>query len=200
MARPPASPAEYAPAGWATRDATRPSRDRWRAQWRAPACYDDLADGFRAERAGRLVGLLEFHVDAPGVQARRQTICEQARFADSPGRRARHVLEQRVPDTLNDAALGLNARERRVDGDAAIDHGGVVEHLDNAGFAIKLDFNHANHIRRRGNRRRMGRGRLGGKATAALAFPGDVGERCRFARGLAQDPAILEAEFVGMAF
>ena len=160
---------------------------------------DDLADGFRAERSRGLVGLLELHVDAPGVQARRQTVREQARFANASRSCARDVLEQRMPDALHDAALGLDARERRVDGDAAIDHGGVVEHLDHAGFAVELDLHHAHHVRRRGNGRRVRGRRLGGQAAAALALPGDVGQRHRLARGFAQHVPVLEAQLARLA-
>ena len=155
---------------------------------------DDLADGLRAERARGLVGMLELHVDAARVQTSGQPVREQARFADGSLGRARDVLHERMPDALHDAAFHLDARERRVDRDAAIDHGGVVEHLYHAGLAVEFDLDHAHHVRWRGHRRGMLGGGLRGKAAVALAFRGDLGQRDRAPRGLVANASALEAQ------
>ena len=160
---------------------------------------DDLADRLRAERARGLIGMLELNADVAHIEARGQTVGEQARLADSALGRAGHVLHERVPDALHDAALDLDARERRVDGNAAVDHGIEVEHLDCAGLAIELDFRHAHHERRRGHRGRMHRGCLRQLAAVALALLGDGGKGNRLARALADHTTIFEGEFVRRA-
>ena len=160
---------------------------------------DDLADRLRAERARGLIGMLELHADVAHIEARGQTVGEQARLADSALGRAGHVLHERVPDALHDATLDLDARKRRVDGNAAVDHGVKVEHLDCASLTIELDFCHAHHKRRRGHRRRMHRGCLRQLAAVALALLGDGGKENRLARALADHTTIFEGEFVRRA-
>ena len=143
--------------------------------------------------------MLELHVDLPHIQARGQTIGEQARLADGALRRAGDVLHERVPDALHDAALDLDARERRVDGDAAVDHGREVEHLDYAGLAIELDFRHAHHKRRRGHRGGVHSGGLRQLTAVALALLGDSGKGNRLARTFTNHAAAFEGKLVRRA-
>ena len=79
--------------------------------------------------------------------------------------------------------IGLFLTEKGgIDGDAAIDHSVVFQHLHLAGFAVELDFGHAHHERRRRHRRRVHRGRLRRDAVARLAFRGHIDQRNRLAR------------------
>ena len=104
-----------------------------------------------------------------------------------------------MPDALHDATLDLDARKRRVDGNAAVDHGVKVEHLDCASLAIELDFRHTHHKRRRGHRGRMHRGCLRQLAAVALALLGDGGRGNRLARALADHTTVFEGKVVRRA-
>ena len=49
------------------------------------------------------------------------------------------VLDQRLPDPLRDAAVGLAVDDHRVDGAADVVDGGVAHDRDHAGVGIDLD-------------------------------------------------------------
>ena len=55
---------------------------------------------------------------------------------------------ERVADTLGNAALGLDARERLVDHGAAVHSRRVVHHSHLAGGLVDLDLGNAGHKRR----------------------------------------------------
>ena len=51
-------------------------------------------------------------------------------------------LAQRLPDTLNDAAMGLALDDQRVDGAAHVVDGDVAHEIDGAGLRVHLDLAH----------------------------------------------------------
>ena len=87
-----------------------------------------------------------------------------------------HVLHQGVADALDDAALGLNPGQGRVDGNAAVHYRHVVENGHKAGEFIQFNFHHAHHVGRGRDRRRMGGSGLGGDGVVHLSLVGNVGK------------------------
>ena len=84
-------------------------------------------------------------------------------------------LVERVTDTLGNAALGLNARERLVDHGAAVDGRRVVHHGHLAGGLVDLDLGNAGHKRRRRNGQ-AGRGMRGERVAARDVLDAQVGK------------------------
>ena len=82
---------------------------------------------------------------------------------------------ERVADTLGNAALGLDARERLVDHGAAIDGSGVIHHGHLAGGLVDLDLGNAGH-KRRGRNGQAGRGMRGERVTARYVLDAQVGK------------------------
>ena len=109
---------------------------------------DDFADGLGAEGAGGLVAVLKLHPQMAHVQAGRDLVLQEG-GADGPAVVVvLDILHQGVADALDDAALGLNPGQGRVDGDAAVHHRHIVQDGDKAGFLVQLDLHHAYHVGR----------------------------------------------------
>ena len=86
-----------------------------------------------------------------------------------------HDLVERVADTLGNAALGLDARERLVDHGAAVDGRGVIHHGYLAGGLVDLDLGNAGH-KRRGRNGQAGRGVRGERVAARDVLDAQVGK------------------------
>ena len=84
-------------------------------------------------------------------------------------------LVERVTDTLGNAALGLDARERLVDHGAAVHSRCVVHHGHLAGGLVDLDLGNAGHKRRRRNGQ-AGRGMRGERVAARDVLDAQVGK------------------------
>ena len=84
-------------------------------------------------------------------------------------------LVERVTDTLGNAALGLDARERLVDHGAAVNGSGVIHHGHLAGGLVNLDLGNAGHKRRRRNGQ-AGRGMRGQRVAARDVLDAQVGK------------------------
>ena len=84
-------------------------------------------------------------------------------------------LVERVADTLGNAALGLDARERLVDHGAAVHSRRVVHHSHLAGGLVDLDLGNAGHKRRRRNGQ-AGRGMRGERVAARDVLDAQVGK------------------------
>ena len=84
-------------------------------------------------------------------------------------------LVERVTDTLGNAALGLDARERLVDHGAAVHSRRVVHHSHLAGGLVDLDLGNTGHKRRRRNGQ-AGRGMRGERVTARDVLDAQVGK------------------------
>ena len=80
-----------------------------------------------------------------------------------------------MTDTLGNAALGLDARERLVDHGAAIDGRDVVHHGHLTGSLVDLDLGNAGH-KRRGRNGQAGRGVRGERVAARDVFDAQVGK------------------------
>ena len=104
-----------------------------------------------------------------------------------------------MADALHDAALGLDAGERRVDRDAAVNDGLVIEHRDKAGLAVKLDFDHADHEGRRRDRARFADRDLGGFVAEHLGLVANFGKADGLPGGRAAHAVAGELEFFGRA-
>ena len=86
-----------------------------------------------------------------------------------------HDLVERVADTLGNAALGLDARERLVDHGAAVHSRRVVHHGHLAGGLVDLDLGNAGH-KRRGRNGQAGRGVRGERVAARDVLDAQVGK------------------------
>ena len=84
-------------------------------------------------------------------------------------------LVERVTDTLGNAALSLDARERLVDHGAAVDGRRIVHHSHLAGGLVDLDLGNAGHKRRRRNGQ-AGRGMRGERVAARDVLDAQVGK------------------------
>ena len=84
-------------------------------------------------------------------------------------------LVERVTDTLGNAALGLNARERLVDHGAAVHGRRIVHHSHLAGGLVDLDLGNAGHKRRRRNGQ-AGRSMRGERVSARDVLDAQVGK------------------------
>ena len=84
-------------------------------------------------------------------------------------------LVERMADTLGNAALGLDARERLVDHGAAIDGRGIIHHSHLAGGLVDLDLGNAGH-KRRGRNGQAGRGVRGERVAARDVLDAQVGK------------------------
>ena len=74
----------------------------------------DLTDGFRAERARRLVALFKFHVERAHIQASWDLILHKGGFDRLADGIVGHVFHQRMTDALYDTALRLDSCQRGV--------------------------------------------------------------------------------------
>ena len=106
---------------------------------------DDLADRLGAKRARRLVARLKGHANAADIQARGQLVAHKVAGAQAAAVIVLDNLIERVADTLGNAALGLDARERLVDNGAAVHSRHVVHHGHLAGGLVDLDLGNAGH-------------------------------------------------------
>ena len=84
-------------------------------------------------------------------------------------------LVERVADTLGNAALGLDARERLVDHGAAVHGRRIVHHSHLAGGLVDLDLGNAGH-KRRGRNGQAGRGVRGQRVAARDVLDTQVGK------------------------
>ena len=84
-------------------------------------------------------------------------------------------LVERVADTLGNAALGLNARERLVDHGAAVHSRRVVHNSHLAGGLVNLDLGNTGH-KRRGRNGQAGRGVRGQRVAARDVLDTQVGK------------------------
>ena len=84
-------------------------------------------------------------------------------------------LVERVTDTLGNAALGLDARERLVDHGAAVHSRRIVHHSHLAGGLVDLDLGNAGH-KRRGRNGQAGRGVRGERVAARDVLDAQVGK------------------------
>ena len=84
-------------------------------------------------------------------------------------------LVERVTDTLGNAALGLDARERLIDHGAAVHSRRIVHHSHLAGSLVDLDLGNAGHKRRRRNGQ-AGRGMRGERVAARDVLDAQVGK------------------------
>ena len=84
-------------------------------------------------------------------------------------------LVERVTDTLGNAALGLDARERLVDHGTAVHSRRVVHHGHLAGSLVDLDLGNTGHKRRRRNGQ-AGRGMRGERVAARDVLDAQVGK------------------------
>ena len=84
-------------------------------------------------------------------------------------------LVERVTDTLGNAALGLDARERLIDHSAAVHSRRIVHHSHLAGSLVDLDLGNAGHKRRRRNGQ-AGRGMRGERVAARDVLDAQVGK------------------------
>ena len=138
---------------------------------------DDLANGLRPERPGGLVALLKFHLQMAHVQPGGQAVLQKAALHRLAMAVVGDVFHQRHADALHDAALGLGAGQRRVDGLAAVHHRLVVQHTHLAGEGVHLHLRHAHHEGRRRYRGGMAHGGLQRGLAAALGGVGQIGKR-----------------------
>ena len=136
---------------------------------------DDLADRLGAKRARRLVARLKGHANAADIQARGQLVAHKVAGAQAAAVVVLNDLVERVADTLGNAALGLDARERLVDHGAAVDGRGVVHHGHLAGGLVDLDLGNAGH-KRRGRNGQAGRGVRGERVAARDVLDAQVGK------------------------
>ena len=138
---------------------------------------DDFANGLRTKRAGRLVALLKFHLQTAHIQPGGQAVLQKAALHRLAVGIVGDVFHQRHADTLHDAALGLGAGQRRVDGLAAVHHRLVVQHPHLAGEGVHLHLRHAHHEGRRRYRGGMAHGGLQRGLAAALGGVGQIRQR-----------------------
>ena len=112
---------------------------------------DDLANRLGTKRARRLVARLKGHANAADIQARGQLVAHKVAGAQAAAIIVLDDLVERVADTLGNAALGLDARERLVDHGAAVHSCRIVHHGHLTGGLVDLDLGNAGHKRRRRN-------------------------------------------------
>ena len=136
---------------------------------------DDLADRLGAKRTRRLVARLKGHANAADIQARGQLVAHEVAGAQTAALIVLDDLVERMADTLGNAALGLDARERLVDNGAAVHSRHVVHHGHLAGGLVDLDLGNAGHKRRRRNGQ-AGRGMRGERVAARNVLDAQVGE------------------------
>ena len=87
-----------------------------------------------------------------------------------------------MPDSLYDTPLCLNTRQCGIDRNSAVHHRHIIQNFHFSGILIQLDFHHSDHVRRRGNRGGMGRGRNRCNIVIYLVFDADLCQRNAFLR------------------
>ena len=97
-----------------------------------------------------------------------------------------------MADALHDAALRLDARQGRVNRNAAIHDRHVIKDLHLTGELVQLNLHHADHVRRRRNRGGMRGRRLGGDGVKDLRFVGDLPHADALLAVRADNPALLK--------
>src|SRR5579871_4428850 len=127
----------------------------------APQPFDDSVDdrGARADRAGlaraldpERIGLarhvvgLEMERGAVG-SARQRVIHVSPGDELAVGRAIDHLFHQRLADALHHAAMHLACEQQRIERDAEIVDDDVVDHPDDTGCRIDLDFGNVRAVR-----------------------------------------------------
>ena len=87
-----------------------------------------------------------------------------------------------MSDSLYDTALGLHPGKIRVNRNPAVHYRNIIQNFHFSGILIQLDFHHSDHVRRRGNRGGMGRGRNRCNIVIYLVFDADLCQRNAFLR------------------
>ena len=143
--------------------------------------------------------MLKLDLQMAHIEPGRDLVLQEVALDRHTGGVVLHILHQGVADALHNAALGLDTGERRVDRDAAVNDGFVIEHRDKAGLAVQLDLDHADHEGRRRDRARFADRDLGGFVAEHLGLVANFGKADGLPGGRAAHAVAGEFELFGAA-